>query len=44
MQTFVDRFKANAKLTTLAQSRMKAIAKIQIGMTAEVLQDPDVVF
>ena len=28
MQTFVDRFKANAKLTTLAQSRMKAIAKM----------------
>jgi len=44
MQTFVDRFKANAKLTTLAQSRMKAIAKMQVGMTAEVMQDPDVIF
>jgi len=44
MQTFVDRFKANAKLTTLAQSRMKAIAKMQVGMTDEVMQDPDVVF
>lgn len=44
MQSFVDRFKANAKLTTLAQSRMKAIAKIKVGMTDEVMQDPNVVF
>ena len=39
MQKFVDRFRANAKRSTMAQSRMKAIAKIDL--VDEVLQDPE---
>jgi len=40
MQSFVNRFKANAKLTTLAQSRMKAIDKIKERMTDAPIVDP----
>ena len=42
MQKFVDRFRANAKLSTMAQSRVKAINKIQV--TDEVFMDPTVTF
>ena len=44
MQTFVDRFKANAKLTTMAQSRMKAIDKIKAELQEEEFHEPDYVF
>lgn len=44
MQTFVDRFKANAKLTTMAQSRMKAIDKIKAELQEEEFLEPEYVF
>ena len=44
MQTFVDRFKANAKLTTMAQSREKAIAKAKLALQEEEFVDYQYVF
>jgi len=42
MQSFVDRFRANAKRASLAQSKIKAINKIVLS--EEVLEDPSVMF
>jgi ATP-binding cassette subfamily F protein 3 len=42
MQKFVDKFRFNAKRATMAQSRIKAIAKIDL--VDEVLMDPSCVF
>ena len=42
IQKFVDKFRANAKRSTLVQSRIKAIEKIDVA--AEVLMDPDCTF
>ena len=42
MQKFVDKFRFNAKRSTLAQSRIKAINKIEL--VDEVLMDPTQVF
>ena len=42
MQKFVDKFRFNAKRSTLAQSRIKAINKIEL--VDEVLNDPTQVF
>lgn len=42
MQKFVDKFRFNAKRATMAQSRIKAIAKIDL--VDEVMMDPSCVF
>jgi ATP-binding cassette subfamily F protein 3 len=42
MQKFVDKFRFNAKRATMAQSRIKAINKIEL--VDEVLMDPSCVF
>ena len=42
MQKFVDQFRANAKRATLVQSRIKAIARIE--MVEEIIQEPSAVF
>jgi ATP-binding cassette subfamily F protein 3 len=42
MQKFVDKFRFNAKRATMAQSRIKAINKIDL--VDEVMMDPSCVF
>jgi len=42
LQSFVDRFRANAKRASLVQSKIKAINKIEI--IEEIIQDPTVIF
>jgi ATP-binding cassette subfamily F protein 3 len=42
MQSFIDRFRYNAKRASLVQSRLKAISKMEI--INEVLDDPTCVF
>ena len=44
MQKFVDRWSANAKRSTQAQSRAKAIAKIEEDLVEEVEQGPTAMF
>jgi ATPase subunit of ABC transporter with duplicated ATPase domains len=41
---FVRRFSANAKRSTLAQSRVKVIEKIKEQMEEEIYEDPPYVF
>ena len=43
-QAFVDKFRANAKRATLAQSRMKVIEKIKEEMEDEIFEEPSYVF
>jgi ATP-binding cassette subfamily F protein 3 len=42
LQSFVDRFRANAKRASLVQSKIKAINKIEI--IEEIMADPTVIF
>ena len=42
LQSFVDRFRANAKRASLVQSKIKAINKIEV--IEEIIQDPTVIF
>jgi ATP-binding cassette subfamily F protein 3 len=42
MQTFIDKFRANAKRASLVQSRIKAMNKIEI--IEEILEDPTCIF
>jgi ATP-binding cassette subfamily F protein 3 len=42
LQSFIDRFRANAKRASLAQSKIKMIAKMDVA--EEVYEDPDVIF
>jgi len=42
MQTFIDRFRANAKRASLVQSRIKAVNKIELS--EEVIEDPTCIF
>jgi len=41
MQKFVDRFRYNAKRASLAQSRLKAIARLEAVLCDEVYQEPE---
>ena len=41
MQKFVDRFRYNAKRASLAQSRLKAIARLESSLADEVFQEPE---
>ena len=43
-EDFVRRFKANAKRSTLAQSRMKVIAKIKEDMEEDIFEDATYIF
>jgi len=43
MQKFVDRFRYNAKRASLAQSRLKAISRIEAVMADDAFQEPDMV-
>ena len=42
MQSFIDKFRANAKRASLVQSRIKALNKIEI--VEEILEDPTCIF
>jgi ATP-binding cassette subfamily F protein 3 len=42
MQSFIDKFRANAKRASLVQSRIKALNKMEI--VEEILEDPTVIF
>lgn len=42
MQSFIDKFRANAKRASLVQSRIKAMNKIEI--VEEILEDPTCIF
>lgn len=42
MQSFIDKFRANAKRASLVQSRIKALNKIE--MVEEILEDPTCIF
>ena len=42
MQTFIDRFRYNAKRASLVQSRIKAMEKMEL--VEEVIEDPTCVF
>ena len=42
MQSFIDKFRANAKRASLVQSRIKAMNKIEI--IEEILEDPSCIF
>lgn len=42
MQSFIDKFRANAKRASLVQSRIKALNKIEI--IEEILEDPTCIF
>ena len=42
MQSFIDKFRANAKRASLVQSRIKAINRIEI--VEEILEDPTCIF
>jgi len=44
MQKFVDRFRYNAKRASLAQSRLKAISRIEQVMNDEVFMEPEMQF
>lgn len=42
MQTFIDKFRYNAKRASLVQSRIKAMEKMEL--IEEVIEDPTCVF